>query len=441
MNAETTENRKRRSSSCVQTDEPSQNSSIPTAEASVSPPKKSKHAGKANPVPRVRVLKAEEERTQQVLEEKFRSTQNGMVCQVTDCRTKPIKCVKPSNLKRHLRNVHPSVYAKLFPNEVNKNKQTELEAFNAAQDAVELVTVNGYPFRMLSASGMHGFVKPRVLSARAGGHNLSINRHVIASQVAAESGLIKKYISDELKGNIISIMFDVCTNATLSMVGVNAAFMKESVVVCRSLGIIKITKRHTSVNLAELLFEILAEFGLTSFDVFTMTTDTARNAVATSRVLNSIASEKAIDSDDIYADPDENEDDDDEQDECDYDDDEIENQEEMQKVIENMAAHNELVTGMVINAARKNTSIQLINHVNCGTHVHQLAVNDALTKSNSHSTIKKVHDICVQMRNQIVMIELRNLGCKVIIPPLENETRWHGKFRMVSCYNKVSFHF
>lgn len=88
---------------------------------------------------------------------------------------------------------------------------------------------------------------------------------------------------------------------------------------------------------------------------------------------------------------------------------------------------------MTQNIVEKNTSIQLINQVNCGTHVFQLAVNDALKVSNSLGTIDEVHNMCVLMRTQIVMIEIRKLECKVILPPLENDTRWNGKFLMVKC--------
>lgn len=183
------------------------------------PAKKPKQVDQKTRAPRKRRLRPEDERTLQILSEKFRSDQNGMVCQVANCNAKPIQCSKPSNLKRHLSNVHPKVYVKLFPNEVSKKKQIELEAFNLAQDTIELVTVNGYPFNMLNASGMQGFIKPRLQTIRSEGYVLSINRKNIAAQVAEQSSLVKNYIAHELKGKTVSIMFDVCTISTLSMLG------------------------------------------------------------------------------------------------------------------------------------------------------------------------------------------------------------------------------
>lgn len=91
-----------------------------------------------------------------------------------------------------------------------------------------------------------------------------------------------------MKGKLISVMFDVCTIATLSMLGVNSVFMKDGEVVCRSLGTIEIHERHTAVQLANMLYEILSQFDVLLPRVFSITSDTAKNATATSRVLNSI---------------------------------------------------------------------------------------------------------------------------------------------------------
>lgn len=425
--------RRRQNTSIISVDEQLQISihEISSSVHEAPPSKKAKQAAKIprQRAPRQRKLRAEDQRTLEILTEKFRSDKNGMKCQIPDCTSNALKCPKPSNLKRHINDMHPKDFKLLFPYEVNKKIQIELEAFNLAQDAIELVTVNGYPFSMLNSSGMQGFIKPRLSTIRSDGHALSIDRKNIVAQVAEQSSLIKNYIARELKGKTLSFMFDVCTISTLSMLGVNVTFMKDAEVVCRSLGTIQIGRRHTSVNLADMLYDILSEFGLTLFNVFTLTTDTAKNAVATSKILNLVASENATH--DTVADS---------SFDMDADDDElyfgidIENEAELQNVMNNIAAHTQLVTEMTQNIVAKNTSIELINQVNCGTHVFQLSVNDSLKESDSLNTIEKVHNMCVLMRTQIVMIELRNSGCKVILPPLENDTRWQGKFMMVRWY-------
>lgn len=177
------ENNRRRSDSCIVIDETSLSSTLPKSgdNDALTTAKTQRETGRIRRAPRTRKLRPEDERTLKILAEKFQSAQHGMVCQIPDCRSKPIQCSKPANLKRHLSQIHPKVYNTLFPNELSHKHQTELEAFNLAQDTIELVTVNGYPFSMLNASGMQGFIKPRLQSIRANGISLSINRHDIVS--------------------------------------------------------------------------------------------------------------------------------------------------------------------------------------------------------------------------------------------------------------------
>lgn len=137
-------------------------------------------------------MRPEDARTLQILAEKFRCDSAGAACQIETCTSQPLKCVRPSNLKRHLLQEHPKEFDNLFPNETDQKKRAELEAFNIKQDSIELVTINGYPFSVMEASGMQGFMKPRLQSVRSQGHFFSINRHIIVDEVAKESILIRE---------------------------------------------------------------------------------------------------------------------------------------------------------------------------------------------------------------------------------------------------------
>lgn len=389
--------------------------------AEAPPPKRRKKEAEIKS--RKRKLRPEDERALQILAEKFHCDSNGAVCQVNSCTSKPMKSTRPANLKRHLFQRHPNEYANLFPNEVNRKKQAELESFNMLQDCIELVTVNGYPYYMLEASGMQGFMKPRLQNIRSEGYVLNVNRHTIVQEVARESNLVRDYIKKEMKAKIISIMFDVCTIATLSMLGVNAVFMKNNTVVCRSLGTIQIMERHTAVQLANMLYDILAEYDIPLQNVFSVTSDTAKNATATSTVLNLVGSSSTFDESDGCGEVSV-------LNESNFGID-IENEAELQKVIDNVAAHTELVSEMAQNIASKNDQIVLINQINCGTHVFQLSVIGALKESNAKTTIEKAHNMCILLRTQVIMIEIRKLDESIIVPPLKNTTRWNTDFTMV----------
>lgn len=275
--------RRKRGEDYTPIDSISENSSQ-NSTTDIPPQKKAKTA----PVPkkkRERRLRPDDQRALNILCDKFRSTSKGALCQVDNC-SKTMKSVKPSNLKRHLSNVHPEVFARLFPNLVNKKKQAELEAFNAAQDAIELVTVNGYPFYMLEAPAMRGFIQARLNAVQPEGYSFSINRHDIVQQISDESNRVRERIKSELKGKMVSLTFDVCTIATFSVIGVDALVMGDQNAKKRSLGIIKINERHTSVQLANMLFDILADFDIPLQNVFSITCDTASNATATADILN-----------------------------------------------------------------------------------------------------------------------------------------------------------
>lgn len=244
-------------------------------------------------------LRPEDAHTLKILGEKFQlSEKGGMDCQIEKCNSS-LACHKPSNLKRHIEQRHKVEFAQLFPGEISAKKRSQLDAYNSLQDAIELVTVNGYPFAMLNASGMRGFIKSRVQPLRSQGHVVEINRQKIAQKVAEASDIIRNRIKTEVSGKTVSVMFDVCTISTLSTFGVNVTYMENSKVVCRTLGISKIDERHTAVNLADMLFDLLEKYGISLFKVLSITTDTARNATNTTHVLNMVMAESNQNTEDI----------------------------------------------------------------------------------------------------------------------------------------------
>lgn len=216
-------------------------------------------------------------------------------------------------------------------------------------------------------------------------------------------------------------MFDMCTVSTLAVLGVNVTFMSGSTVVCRTLGMIEIKERHTAINLADMVYNILAEFDVPLVNVFSITTDNAKNATNTSEVLNLVAnsgdSGNEITDEDIF-------DVGFEQESFDFGID-LENEAELQQIIDNAAAHAQLMQEMARTVFCQNKSIVLINQVNCGTHTFQLSINDALNDTNANGTIAKVHEMCL-------LYELRKLDKRTILPPLDNATRWNSKYIMVN---------
>lgn len=278
-------------------------------------------------------------------------------------------------------------------NPYNEQIQAEIDAYNVVQDAVELVTVNGFPFVLLSASGMRGFIDFRIDYLHKRGFGLpAINRHNIIKELQLASDLIVDEIKEEISGKIISLMFDTATKKTLAVLGVNTTFMVNDEVMFRTLGVIQINERHTAVNLADLIHDILRKFDISLDQVFSITTDNARNVTNVSKVLNSVA--ESANSESTCAE---------EPDYCDLHGDEneeigAENQAELDKIMNQAAFFENLLIGATANILTTHDLIKLINQVNCGTHTFQLSVNDALKESNADEIIQQVKDMCIVHR-------------------------------------------
>lgn len=345
-------------------------------------------------------------------------------CLVEDCRSQLLTW-RPSNLKRHLKMKHASHYDQLFKEKLNDEKKHEIEMFNSIQDAVELVTVNGMPFSIMNSSGMRGFINARSEQLQSSGFKLSLNRWNIVDEVSIVSKHIEDGLKAELKGKIIHLMVDIATNGTLSMLGVNASYSNNYEVKCPSLGIVKITERHNAVNLADMLYDILAKYDVPLDNVFSITTDNGKNVVNSAVVLDIVANCCDTNVNPIYA-------------ESTHDD--YENDVELESLLNNNGIdYASILDDVVENVVRVNDKVVLINHINCSTHTLQLGIKDSLVESDAVAILNEAKEICIALRTQIVQIEFDKLKEDKILPPLENSTRWGSRYLMVcSIFHNVS---
>lgn len=59
-------------------------------------------------------------------------------------------------MRRHFERCHESKLSELFPNVMSSYKRNEIEKCELLHNAIELVTVNGFPFSILDTSAMKG---------------------------------------------------------------------------------------------------------------------------------------------------------------------------------------------------------------------------------------------------------------------------------------------
>lgn len=334
-------------------------------------------------------------------------------CNIIDCNSSLCRWTA-YYLKRHLQLKHFSIYAELFAGEIDVGIQSRIDAFTTMQNAVTLVTSDGYPFFLLDRPAFRALIQPGLDNLAKYGQIVTINRAEIVQQIAIVSNEVRNHIKSELQNRFVSVMLDITTKSTLSVLGVNVSFIENDVVIIRSLGVINMTERHTGENIALVVQELFSVFDLPITNIFAITTDNGANMVKCTRVINEIIGQcDAADNnyEEIETDP------------LDCDDDEQE--------VNTSTRFSEIINNMTQNLQLQNDYMAVIPEVRCCAHTLQLAIADAIRKSNASAVISKINRMCKALRNQVINIEFRKLAPHSTIPPLDVVTRWCSQYIMV----------
>lgn len=199
-------------------------------------------------------------------------------CNIIDCNSSLCRWTA-YYLKRHLQLKHFSIYAELFAGEIDVGIKSRIDAFTTMQNAVTLVTSDGYPFFLLDRPAFRALIQPGLDNLAKYGQIVTINRAEIVQQIAIVSNEVRNHIKSELQNRFVSVMLDITTKSTLSVLGVNVSFIENDVVIIRSLGVINMTERHTGENIALVVQELFSVFDLPITNIFAITTDNGANMV------------------------------------------------------------------------------------------------------------------------------------------------------------------
>lgn len=363
------------------------------------------------------------------LSEYFERNNGNITCKIVDCHSKLCR-FSTFYLKRHIRSKHFSIFKELFEKDVENEIEQSINAFETTQNAVTLVTSNGYPLSLLNRPAFRYLIQPRLDELSNNGHGVVINRTKILDDIDVTTKGIRDRIKNELQTvRLYSIMMDTTTKSTLSVLGISASFTRNDVVVVRPLGVIHMKKRHTGDNIADLVASCLKTYDLSVDRIFAITTDNGSNMLKTTRVLNDMVTSDCedlgnnceqnqhIDAEENDESGDESEDDTNGSSENDLD-----------------QRFSAIVSDMTQNMTLQNEYIALISQVRCCAHTLQLAIHDAITDSNARRVIGRVREMCKSLRNQVINTEFRRLSPRTILPPLDNATRWCSEFVMVCFY-------
>lgn len=306
---------------------------------------------------------------------------------------------RPYNLKRHVNTAHSEFSANIVVNKCQLN----LSATHILNCCVEMVTINGRPFALLSDSGFLKLINPFLdIMEQNNGEKISIKVNDVKEHMQMISAKIREQIVLETKGTLVSVLIDIATKCNRSFLCVNIQYMLNGRIVIRTLKMLHLTESHTGKSLAAAVINTLQEFEISILQVYSQTTDNAKNVILSSKLLDEMAeAEKSYLNEDEMT---------------------IEQIEDAFYLELLKEAEREFF-------ADKNVADNVIK-LACGEHTFQLAFNDALAKSaEATNLLQKVRDVVKKLRTPTILNALKEK--KLNFPLMANDTRWTGNYTMV----------
>lgn len=189
---------------------------------------------------------------------------------------------KRSNLVGHLLAMHRKEHDEKVLEQISSDTAREMQ-IQLLQCMVEKVTLNGRPFASLNDSGYVKSIKDKLdfLARRGLEIKLQDKKYTqIKAYISSTANKIKEKIKAETNDRHVSLMLDIATKNHKSILGINVRYIIGVKITERTIGMIPLTERHTSRNLAIEVKKCLDKFEITLKQVKSITTDNAANVVA-----------------------------------------------------------------------------------------------------------------------------------------------------------------
>lgn len=99
---------------------------------------------------------------------------------------------------------------------------------------------------------------------------------------------IREKLRKELKGKLLALKVDAATRHNRSILGINVQFVANGKIQIRTLAMIELTESHTAENLLDTILDVLRSYGLTIYNIYSLTTDNAKNVVKISKLIGEV---------------------------------------------------------------------------------------------------------------------------------------------------------
>ncbi|XP_050529688.1 uncharacterized protein LOC126899142 [Daktulosphaira vitifoliae] len=291
-----------------------------------------------------------------------------------------------------------------------------------------MITLNGRPFKSIEDSGFRKVADPLFKAI-----NFIPNAEMIRENLIARAIYIRQLISNEIKDNFFCLKIDSATRHDRNILGINVQYIKNSKIVIRTLAITEIDSSK-SVDLKNIVLNVLERYNLKTEKIFSITTDNGANMLKTVTLLKYMECDVEInnqflidnesiekDHDDVVVEEEEEEDD--------------EYEEEEENGSENSVEDDDY--NDVLNIVNDDLNIidyiiggtNILSGMRCAAHTLQLSILDVLKNNCILKILSKARSIVKILRRPNMQTSLKNLKTKK--PPIDCFTRWGSTFNMI----------
>lgn len=356
------------------------------------------------------------------------------------------------NLSSHLQHIHPELF-----DEISGSKKTaiQLKRLEMLHSLVEIITVNGRPFRSLLDSGFQSLIKEDLKRFNEAGCSLQLknkNLPEVKKKMQEMASKVRDKIKNEVQGRVLSLMCDIVSKNRRSIFGISIQYIFNGKLRVRSIGMIELHESNTGLNLAAVVCARLKLYDIDLKQILTMSTDNGSNILKMVRDIDNIL-QNAIQNEDLQKQnqPPINHQVDADSTEFEID---IETDDQIaQLLLEleetsddqaldflfedlNSERHKKVLRDMTEQIVDEAGPILMdITGVNCAAHTLQLAIKDALNELllMHKNVINLCRNVAKALRLKSIQHKLDSMGKQFKKPRLENDTRWGSLYSMVRC--------
>lgn len=340
------------------------------------------------------------------------------LCGVAGCQS---KYPEKSTAIRHLRINHKEIHNTIGSNKLEAKVQSE-NSFdlrvkvnpNDILDAcVELITVHGLPICAVEYPAFKKILNPYIIALSTKGIKLLINKNSIKDHIKRKSDKIKQIIKEQTKNKLVSLMIDIASRYSRSVLGVSISYVYNGQICVRTIGLHVLKASHTAVYIRNILNQILQEYGIRLAQIVSITSDNGKNIVKAIALLDALyQSQKSElqqmqsvdfpeDEDEYYIDPN----------------------------IFDDEYYNDLLRE-VRESFNNVSSSDLIHGISCAAHCIHLVVSHAVEKSPGiKQVINTSRTLVKKLRTPTFRSQLKSENLNMAI--IDVETRWNSIYSMV----------